>query len=47
MSVPDNINGKEVLLKPTANAQSFTADGEINSFEVNRNFYVNTEKKIN
>ena len=38
------INGKEVLLKPTETGQTFTADGEINSFEIDRNFYVNTEK---
>ena len=38
------INGREVLLKPTETPQSFTADGDINSFEVNRNFYVNVEK---
>jgi aminopeptidase N len=38
------INGKEILLKPTDEMQTFTSDGEIKSFEVNRNFYVNTEK---
>ena len=38
------INGKEILLKPTEEMQTFTADGEIKTFEVDRNFYVNTEK---
>lgn len=43
MPIRVNVNGKEVLLKPTENAQTFTADGEINSFEINRNFYVVSE----
>lgn len=45
MPIRVNINGKEVSLKPTETEQTFTADGDINSFEVNRNFYVETEKQ--
>ncbi len=37
------INGKEILLKPTEEMQTFTADGDIKTFEVDRNFYVNAE----
>lgn len=44
MPVRVNLNGKEVLLKPTESEQTFTADGDINSFEVDRNFYIETEK---
>ncbi|HQU85224.1 MAG TPA: M1 family metallopeptidase [Pyrinomonadaceae bacterium] len=43
MPVRVAINGKEVSLKPTETEQTFTADGDINSFEVDRNFYVETE----
>ena len=39
-----NINGKEVKLKPNETMQTFTLTEEIKTFEVNRNFYVNTEK---
>jgi len=43
MPVRVNINGKEVSLKPTETAQTFTADGNVNLFEADRNFYVETE----
>ncbi len=44
MPVRVNINGKEILLKPTDEMQTFTSDDEIKTFEVDRNFYVNIEK---
>ena len=44
MPVRVEINGKEVLLKPTEEMQTFTSDSEIKIFEVDRNFYVNIEK---
>lgn len=44
MPVRVAINGKEVLLKPTETGQKLTADSDINSFEIDRNFYVETEK---
>jgi aminopeptidase N len=40
MPIRVNINGKEVLLKPTEEQQKFTFDEEIKTVEVNRNFYV-------
>lgn len=40
MPVFVHINGKKVKLSPTAKRQSFTADQSINTFSVDRNFYV-------
>jgi hypothetical protein len=39
-----NINGKEVKITPTAAKQTFEFTEEIKTFEVNRNFYVDTAK---
>ena len=39
-----NINGKEVKLTPTETKQTFEFAEEIRTFEVNRNFYIETEK---
>ena len=44
MPIRVNVNGKEIAIKPTENAQTVTADNEIKIFEVDRNFYVNSEK---
>ncbi len=38
------INGKEVALTPNETMQTFTFTNEIKTFEVDRNFYINTEK---
>jgi hypothetical protein len=38
------INGKEVVITPNETTQTFVAPEEIKSFEVNRNFYVETQK---
>ena len=38
------INGKEVLLKPTELKQTFEFPEAIKTFEVNRNFYIETSK---
>lgn len=38
------INGKEALLKPTGQVQTYSSPAEIKTFEVDRNFYVNTGK---
>ena len=38
------INGKEALLKPTGQIQTYNSPDEIKTFEVDRNFYVNTGK---
>jgi aminopeptidase N len=39
-----NINGQEVAITPGETAQTYTFADEIKTFEVNRNFYVETEK---
>jgi aminopeptidase N len=39
------INGKEVAITPTEAVQTFTFPEEIKTFEVNRNFYIDAEKK--
>jgi aminopeptidase N len=39
-----NINGQEVAITPSETAQTYTFADEIKTFEVNRNFYVETEK---
>ena len=44
MPVRVNINGKEILLKPTEETQTFNSDSEIKTFEVDRNFYIDTAK---
>jgi aminopeptidase N len=44
MPIRAKINGKEVTLMPSATVQTFTFSEEINTFEVDRNFYVETEK---
>jgi aminopeptidase N len=38
------INGKQVRLTPTAMMQTFDAKGPVNSFEVDRNYYVESAK---
>ncbi len=38
------INGKQVALTPNETMQTFTFTNEIKTFEVDRNFYINTEK---
>ena len=40
-----NVNGKEVLIKPAEAPQTYEHPEEIKTFEVNRNFYIQTEKK--
>ena len=44
MPVRVNINGKEILLKPTEETQTFNSDSEIKTFEVDRNFYIDIAK---
>ena len=39
-----NINGKEVVIKPTEAPQTYQHPEEIKTFEVNRNFYIDTAK---
>ena len=39
-----NINGKEVVIKPTEAPQSYQHPEEIKTFEVNRNFYIDSAK---
>jgi aminopeptidase N len=39
------INGKEVAITPNEAIQTFVFPEEIKTFEVNRNFYIDTEKK--
>ncbi len=43
MPIRVNINGKEVLITPNEMLQTFSNADAIKTFEVNRNFYVNTE----
>lgn len=38
------INGKEVVIKPGELKQTFEFSEEIKTFEVNRNFYIETQK---
>lgn len=38
-----NINGKEIKITPNEKIQTLKFDNEIKTFEVNRNFYINTE----
>ena len=44
MPVRVTINGKEIKLTPTEVKQTFDFPEEIKTFEVNRNFYIETEK---
>jgi len=39
-----NINGKEVKITPTEATQTLDFPEEINTFEANRNFYIETQK---
>jgi len=39
-----NVNGKETVITPTETKQTIDYPEEIKTFEVNRNFYVQTEK---
>ena len=39
-----SINGKEVVIKPTEAPQTYQHPDEIKTFEVNRNFYIETQK---
>ena len=38
------INGKEVVIKPSELKQTFEFSEDIKTFEVNRNFYIETTK---
>jgi aminopeptidase N len=44
MPVRVNVNGQEVKLTPTESIQTMNLAEDIKTFEVNRNFYINTEK---
>lgn len=44
MPIRVNINGQEVAITPNETTQTYTFADEIKTFEVNRNFYVETEK---
>ena len=44
MPVRVNINGKETMITPTETMQTLDFPEEIKTFEVNRNFYIATEK---
>jgi aminopeptidase N len=44
MPIRARINGKEVTLTPKATTQSFEFSEDIKTFEVDRNFYIDTEK---
>ena len=39
-----NVNGKEILIEPTEEIQTFTFADDIKEFNIDRNFYINTEK---
>jgi hypothetical protein len=39
-----NINGKEVMIKPTEAPQTYQHPEEIKTFEDNRNFYIDAAK---
>lgn len=43
MSLRVNVNGKELLITPNETMQTLTLPEEIKTFEVNRNFYVDSE----
>ena len=44
MPIRVNINGKEVEITPNETTQIYTSAEDINTFEVNRNFYIETAK---
>ena len=44
MPIRVNINGKEIKLTPTETPQMFEFAEDIKTFEVNRNFYIETER---
>ena len=44
MPIRANINGQEVTLTPNSTTQSFAFSEDIKTFEVDRNFYIDTEK---
>jgi len=44
MPLRATINGKEVSLTPSETTQTFTFPEEIRTFEINRNFYVDSQK---
>ncbi|HEX8500605.1 MAG TPA: M1 family metallopeptidase [Pyrinomonadaceae bacterium] len=44
MPIRVSINGREVAITPTEAAQTFAFPEEIQTFEVNRNFYIDAEK---
>jgi len=39
-----NVNGKETVITPSETEQTIDYPEEIKTFEVNRNFYIETEK---
>jgi aminopeptidase N len=43
MPIRVNVNGKEIALNPNETLQIFTNTDEVKTFEVNRNFYVDSE----
>lgn len=43
MPIRVNINGKEVVINPNETLQTFTNAEEVKTFEVNRNFYIDSE----
>jgi aminopeptidase N len=45
MPIRVTINGKEVAITPNESIQTFVFPEEIKTFEVNRNFYIDAEKK--
>ena len=45
MPIRVTINGKEVAITPSESIQTFVYPEEIRTFEVNRNFYIDAEKK--
>ena len=45
MPIRVNINGKEIKITPTEASQTFDYPEEIKTFEVNRNFYIETAKE--
>ena len=44
MPIRVTINGKEVVIKPSELKQTFEFSEDIKTFEVNRNFYIETSK---
>ena len=44
MSLRVKINGKQIAITPNETMQTYTFSDDIKTFEVDRNFYINTEK---